>query len=60
MLKNEDLDGVFIATPWEWHHPMAIAAMKAGKHVGTEVPAALTVADCWDLVNTSEKLACSV
>ena len=39
MLDNEDLDGVFIATPWEWHHPMSIAAMKAGKHVGTEVPA---------------------
>ena len=55
MVKNEDLDGVFIATPWEWHHPMAVAAMKAGKHVGTEVPAALTVSDCWDLVNTSEK-----
>ena len=30
MLDNEDLDGVFIATPWEWHHPMSIAAMKAG------------------------------
>ena len=55
MLDNEDLDGVFIATPWEWHHPMSIAAMKAGKHVGTEVPAALTVTDCWELVNTSEK-----
>ena len=55
MVKNEDLDGVFIATPWEWHHPMAVAAMKSGKHVGTEVPAALTVPDCWDLVNTSEK-----
>ena len=55
MVKNEDLDGVFIATPWEWHHPMAVAAMKAGKDVGTEVPAALTVSDCWDLVNTSEK-----
>ena len=55
MVANEDLDGVYIATPWEWHHPMAIAAMKNGKHVGTEVPAALTVKDCWDLVNTSER-----
>lgn len=55
MMKNEDLDGVYIATPWEWHHPMAIAAMKNGMHVGTEVPAALTVDDCWDLVRTSEK-----
>ena len=55
MVKNEDLDGVYIATPWEWHHPMAIAAMNSGMHVGTEVPAALTVDDCWDLVNTSER-----
>jgi len=54
MVENEDLDGVYIATPWEWHHPMAIAAMKNSKHVGVEVPAALTVKDCWDLVNTSE------
>ena len=55
LLHNEELDGVYIATPWKWHHPMAIAAMKSGKHVGTEVPAALTVEECWDLVNTSEK-----
>ena len=55
MVANEELDGVYIATPWEWHAEMALVAMKAGKHVGTEVPAALTVDDCWDLVNTSEK-----
>ena len=34
---------------------MAIAAMNNGINVGVEVPAALTVSDCWDLVNTSEK-----
>ena len=55
MVSNEDLDGVYIATPWEWHHPMAIAAMENGCNVGTEVPAALTINECWDLVNTSEK-----
>ncbi|MFP6725496.1 MAG: Gfo/Idh/MocA family oxidoreductase, partial [Alphaproteobacteria bacterium] len=55
MLVNEKLDGVYIATPWEWHAEMALAAMKAGKHVGTEVPAAITVDDCWNLVDTSEK-----
>ena len=55
MVAKEDLDGVYIATPWEWHHPMAMAAMENGLHVGTEVPAALTVKECWDLVNTSEK-----
>jgi predicted dehydrogenase len=55
LVKREDLDAVIIATPWEWHHPMAVAAMKAGKHVGVEVPAAITVEDCWDLVDVSEK-----
>ena len=55
MVSNEDLDGVYIATPWKWHHPMAIASMKNGCNVGTEVPAALTINECWDLVNTSEK-----
>jgi len=55
MLSNEDLDGVYIATPWEWHHPMAMAAMENGCNVGTEVPAALTIKECWDLVNKSEE-----
>jgi hypothetical protein len=55
LLKNEDLDAVIIATPWEWHAPMAIAAMKAGKYVGLEVPAILTVKEAWDLVETHEK-----
>ena len=55
MVSNEDLDGVYIATPWKWHHPMAMAAMENGCNVGTEVPAALTINECWDLVNTSEK-----
>ena len=55
MVSNEDLDGVYIATPWELHHPMAMAAMENGCNVGTEVPAALTINECWDLVNTSEK-----
>ena len=54
MVANEDLDGVYIATPWRWHHPMAMAAMENDIHVGTEVPAALTVKECWELVRTSE------
>ena len=55
LVKRDDLDAVIIATPWEWHHPMAVAAMKEGKHVGLEVPAAITVEDCWDLVDTAER-----
>ncbi len=34
LVARRDLDAVIIATPWEWHTPMAVAAMKAGKFVG--------------------------
>lgn len=54
LVARDDIDLVLIATPWLWHVPMALAAMKHGKHVGVEVPAAKTIADCWELVNTSE------
>ncbi|MFY9234443.1 MAG: Gfo/Idh/MocA family oxidoreductase [Fimbriimonadaceae bacterium] len=55
MVQREDLDIVIIATPWEWHVPMCVAAMKAGKHAFTEVPAALTIDECWQLVDTAEQ-----
>ena len=55
MLNNEAFDCVIIASPWEWHVPMAVAAMKAGvPYVGVEVSAANTLEECWDLVNVSE------
>jgi predicted dehydrogenase len=53
-LNQLDLDIVYIATPWNWHVPMAVDAMKNGKHAASEVPAATTLQECWDLVNTSE------
>ena len=34
---------------------MAVYAMEHGKHVAVEVPAAMSIAECWQLVNTSEK-----
>ncbi|MEO6228955.1 MAG: Gfo/Idh/MocA family oxidoreductase [Ferruginibacter sp.] len=55
LLKRDDIDAVFIASPWEWHTPQAIDAMKAGKMTGLEVCGAIKLQDCWDLVNTSEK-----
>lgn len=55
LCDRNDLDAVINATPWEWHTPIAVAAMKAGKYAGTEVPAAVTLDDCWQLVETSEK-----
>lgn len=55
MLDRDDIDIVLIATPWEWHVPMAVDAMKRGKHAFIEVPAAITVEGCWELVDTAEK-----
>jgi predicted dehydrogenase len=55
MLGRGDLDAVIIATPWEWHAPMAVASMKAGAYTGVEVSAANTLEECWDLVNTHEQ-----
>jgi predicted dehydrogenase len=55
LVVRDDLDAVVIATPWLWHTPMCIAAMKAGKHVASEVWGASNIEECWDLVKTSEK-----
>jgi predicted dehydrogenase len=55
MLEREDIDVVIIATPWEWHTRMCVDAMNAGKRAFTEVPAAVTLDECWQLVETSEK-----
>jgi predicted dehydrogenase len=55
LIERSDLNAVIIATPWELHTKIAVAAMQAGKYAGVEVPAALTVEECWDLVKTSEK-----
>jgi hypothetical protein len=46
---------VYIATPWELHVPMAVEAMKNGKHAFVEVPVAVTVDECWEMVEVSEK-----
>lgn len=55
LCKRDDIDFIYIATPWDWHVPMALAAMNHGKHAGVEVPVATTLEDCWKLVDTSEK-----
>ncbi len=55
MVANEELDLVYICTPWHLHTPMSLYAMRHGKHVACEVPIALTLDECWELVETSEK-----
>jgi hypothetical protein len=54
LCETEDLDLVFNATPWEWHAPIMLAAMKNGKHTATEVPAVMTLEDCWAIVEAAE------
>jgi len=53
--ENSDVDLVFICTPWSLHTPMAVYAMENDKHAATEVPAAVTVEEAWQLVETSER-----
>ena len=55
LMDRDDLNAVIIATPWNWHTQMAVYGMKARKYVGVEVPAAFTLAECWDLVNTHQQ-----
>ncbi|MDZ4204956.1 MAG: Gfo/Idh/MocA family oxidoreductase [Bacteroidales bacterium] len=53
--ERDDVDLVYICTHWELHAPIAVYAMEHGKHAATEVPAALTIDECWQLVNAAEK-----
>ncbi len=55
MVDRDDIDVVYIATPWAWHVPMALRTMERGKHAFVEVAAAVTVDDCWKLVDASER-----
>jgi predicted dehydrogenase len=55
LVTRDDIDFVYTATPWPWHTPVCLAALKAGKHAGTEVPAATSLEECWALVDASEK-----
>ncbi|MDQ3684019.1 MAG: Gfo/Idh/MocA family oxidoreductase [Acidobacteriota bacterium] len=55
LVERNDLDAVITATPWELHVPVMLATLDAGKYGATEVPAAVTVDECWALVEKSEK-----
>ena len=55
LCEDPNVDVVYNTTPWALHVPVALAAMRGGKHVFTEVPSAFTVDQCWELVETSEK-----
>ena len=54
LCQRNDIDLVYITTPWYMHTEMAVYAMEHGKHVATEVPAAGTLEECWQIVEASE------
>ncbi len=55
LCESNDIDLVYVTTPWHLHTPISVYAMKNGKHAASEVPAAKTMDECWELVETSEK-----
>jgi len=52
---DADVDLVYVAVPAYLHARIAVYGMNAGKHVLVEVPAANTLDDCWNIVETSER-----
>jgi Oxidoreductase family, NAD-binding Rossmann fold len=55
LCKRDDIDFVYSPTPWEWHFPTAMTALRHGKHAGTEVPFAMELSHLWELVAMSER-----
>ncbi|HLN55411.1 MAG TPA: Gfo/Idh/MocA family oxidoreductase [Bacteroidales bacterium] len=55
LLEEEELDAIICCTPWEFHTPVCVTAMKNGKHAVSEVPICITLDEAWELVETYEK-----
>lgn len=55
MCRRDDVDLIYIVTDWENHAKMGVYAMENGKHVAIEVPAAMTLDEIWQLIDTSER-----
>ena len=54
LCETEDLDAIICCTPWEYHTPVCVAAMKNNKHAVTEVPICITLEEAWEIVETYE------
>lgn len=55
LCQSDDIDLIYIVADWEKHAPMMVYAMEQGKHVVSEVPAAMTLDEIWSVVNTAER-----
>lgn len=52
----EGVDLLYICTDWQSHARIAVRGMECGKHVAVEVPLATTVEECWQIVDTAERM----
>ncbi len=55
LLERDDIEAVIIALPLWMHHPAAVAAMRAGKHVLTEKLMGWDVAQCKEMARVAEE-----
>jgi hypothetical protein len=55
LCETEKLDAVICCTPWEYHTPVCLSAMRNDKHAVSEVPISVTLDEAWELVETYEK-----
>lgn len=55
MLKDEEIDCIYVASPNSLHATHAIQAMKAGKNVILEKPFASNVKECEELIKVSKE-----
>jgi hypothetical protein len=55
LCEQDTLDCVICCTPWEYHAPVCVAAMRNGKHAVSEVPIIVTLEEAWEVVETHEK-----
>lgn len=54
-IESDEVDAVIVATPTSTHHPLVLAALRAGKHVLCEKPLARTAAECDELIEAAEE-----
>lgn len=55
LLDRSDVDAVLIATPEQTHARIAIDALNRGKAVLSEVAVAVTIEECWQLIEAVER-----
>jgi len=55
LLERNDLDVILVATPNYVHKEVVVAALKSGRHVLTEKPMGITVAECNEMIETAKE-----